>query len=83
MKESCIIDMSPAETRKQRYWKPEDDQLSDKDKLVAKIKRDPFIPIGKCVCVAVSYSYAWYFLLIVGFKCQNTTNLQTWQECEN
>lgn len=39
--------MSPAETRKQRYWKPEDDQLSDKDKLVSKIKRDPFIPIGK------------------------------------
>lgn len=29
------------------YWRPEDDDISDKDKLIMKAKRDPFIPIGE------------------------------------
>ncbi|XP_066921453.1 HIG1 domain family member 1A, mitochondrial-like [Clytia hemisphaerica] len=33
-------------SKRPQYWKPEDEQISDKDKFVSKMKKDPFIPIG-------------------------------------
>jgi len=33
-------------SRRPQYWSPEDEQQSDKDKFIAKMKKDPFIPIG-------------------------------------
>lgn len=55
--------MSPAsETKKQKYWRPENDQVSDKDKLLAKIKKDPFIPIGKILCkLNKNHNYIFYY----------------------
>lgn len=45
------------------YWRPEDNDISDKDKLIMKAKRDPFIPIGFAGLVgALGYGvYAYKF----------------------
>ena len=29
------------------YWRPEHDEMSDKDKFISKAKKDPFVPVGK------------------------------------
>ena len=34
-------------SKRPQYWKPEDEEKSDKDKFVSKMKKDPFVPLGK------------------------------------
>ena len=41
------------------YWRPEDNDISDKDKLIMKAKRDPFIPIGENN-LGSCYLYSYY-----------------------
>jgi len=28
------------------YWKPSNDEISDKEKFISKAKKDPFVPLG-------------------------------------
>ena len=34
-------------SKRPQYWKPEDEETSDKDKLISKMKKEPFVPLGK------------------------------------
>lgn len=33
-------------SKRPQYWNKEDESISDKEKFVSKMKKDPFVPIG-------------------------------------
>ena len=43
-------------SKRPQYWKPEDEETSDKDKLISKMKKEPFVPLGK-----LQDKYIWMF----------------------